>query len=82
MRPRDLLLVLVTLGGMVLGVFVPETAGRFKDLTPYFLMGLMFLSFLRLDLSALLHPQPGAWLEVLVWSLVKLAILPLVLWAL
>ena len=82
MSPRDLLLVLFTLAGMALGVLIPETAGRFKDLTPYSLMVLMFLSFLRLDLAALLRPQAGAWLEVLAWSLVKLLILPLALWAL
>lgn len=82
MRLRDLILVLATLGGMFLGVFIPETADRFKDLTPYFLMGLLFLSFLRLDLSALLRPQPGSWLEVAVWSLVKLVVLPLAVWAL
>jgi len=82
MRMRDLILVLATLGGMLLGGFIPETAERFKDWTPYLLMGLLFISFLRLDLSALLRPQPGSWLEVLVWFLVKLVVLPLAVWAL
>lgn len=82
MRPRDLLLVIVTLGGMLVGVLIPETAAQFKATTPYFLMTLMFLSFLRLDLAALLRPPAGAWLEVAVWSVVKLFALPLALWAL
>lgn len=81
MRLRDLILVLATLGGMLLGGFIPATAERFKDWTPYLLMGLLFLSFLRLDLSALVHPQTGSWLEVLIWSLVKLALLPIAVWA-
>lgn len=82
MRLRDLLLVIVTIGGMGLGVLIPDTAGQFKATTPYFLMALMFLSFLRLDLAALLRPRPGTWLEVAVWSAVKLLALPLALWAL
>ncbi|MFZ5584304.1 MAG: hypothetical protein ACOZHQ_00075 [Thermodesulfobacteriota bacterium] len=81
MRLRDLLLVIATFGGMGIGVLIPETAGQFKSATPYLLMALMFLSFLRLDLAALLKPQPGAWLEVALWSGLKLLALPLAMWA-
>ena len=81
MRLRDLLLVIATFGGMGIGVLIPETAGQFKSATPYLLMALMFLSFLRLDLAALLRPQPGAWLEVALWSGLKLLALPLAMWA-
>ncbi len=82
MRGRDLLLVSVTLGGMGLGVMLPAPAQELKGLTPYLLMGLLFLSFLRLDLAALLRPGPGVLAEVAFWSLIKLVALPLLTWGL
>ncbi len=82
MRARDLLLVIVTIGGMGAGLLAPGPALAFKDLTPYLLMGLLFLSFLRLDFAALLKPAPGGLAEVAIWSLVKLLVLPACLWGL
>lgn len=82
MRARDLLLVIVTMGGMGLGLLLPGPALALAGLTPYLLMAMLFLSFLRLDLAALLRPAPKVLLEVAAWSLVKLVVLPVCLWGL
>ncbi|MFH1034699.1 MAG: hypothetical protein V1806_09370 [Pseudomonadota bacterium] len=82
MQARDILVILVTMGGIVAGVVWPGPAGGLQPVTVYFLMGLLFLSFLRLDLKALLHPAPGVLREVLLWTLAKLILAPLILWGL
>ncbi|MBI4797547.1 MAG: hypothetical protein HY794_02170 [Desulfarculus sp.] len=82
MQTRDILVILVTLGGVLAGVLVPGASGGLRPAMIYFLMGLLFLSFLRLDLKALLHPGPGVLAEVALWTLVKLVGAPLLLWGL
>jgi BASS family bile acid:Na+ symporter len=78
MNTRDILVILVTLGGILAGVAWPGPAGGLAPLTVYFLMTLLFLSFLRLDFKALLHPAPGMLWEVLWWTLAKLILAPLI----
>lgn len=82
MKTRDILVILVTLGGVLCGMLLPGPSLALQPATVYFLMGLLFLSFLRLDLKALLHPDPGVLLEVALWTLVKLVLAPVLLWAL
>lgn len=82
MRARDILVILVTLGGVLCGVVLPGPSGGLQPATVYMLMGLLFLSFLRLDLRALLRPAPGVLAEVALWTVVKLLLAPVLLWAL
>ncbi len=82
MQTRDILVILVTMGGILAGVLWPGPAGALQPQTVYFLMALLFLSFLRLDFKALWHPAPGVLWEVALWTLAKLLLAPLLLWGL
>ncbi len=82
MRGRDLLLIAVALAGIAGGVALPGIAGVFSPYVLYFMMAILFLSFLRIDFAALLSLGGGALLEVAAWSAWKLLVLPVILWAL
>ena len=82
MRPRDLILVLVSLVGLVSGVMWPSQAGFFAPGLLYSMMTILFLSFLDLDLGSLLHLEASNLMQVAGWGVVKLILLPLVAWAL
>jgi BASS family bile acid:Na+ symporter len=81
-RGYDLLLIAVALTGIVVGVALPGMAGVFSPYVLYFMMVILFLSFLRIDFTALLSLGPGPLFEVVVWSAWKLIILPVILWGL
>lgn len=80
MRLRDLILVLVQLLGMAGGVLFPQWAKHLGPWVLYFMMSMLFLSFLRIDPGPLLRVKPGEGAEVIMWSLVKLGLMPLVVW--
>lgn len=82
MRGRDLLLIAVALVGIAGGVALPGPAGVFTPYVLYFMMTILFLSFLRIDFSALLGLGAGPLFEVGFWSAWKLIALPAILWAL
>ncbi len=82
MRGRDLLLIAVALVGIAGGVALPEMASVLSPYVLYFMMAILFLSFLRIDFAALLSISAGNLLEVAVWSAWKLLALPVILWGL
>jgi BASS family bile acid:Na+ symporter len=82
MRTRDLALIVVAFAGIAGGVFLPAWAGWFSPVTVYLMMAILYLSFLRIDFSALARLRGGDLAELAWWSLVKLAILPVGLWGL
>ncbi len=82
MRGRDLLLIAVALVGIAGGVALPRAGGVFSPYVLYFMMAILFLSFLRIDFAALLGLSSGPLLEVSFWSAWKLLALPAILWAL
>ena len=82
MMGRDLLLIAVSLTGIVGGVAIPEMAMIFSPYILQCMMVILFLSFLRLNFTALLGLGGGALLEVVVWSAWKLFIIPVLLWGL
>jgi BASS family bile acid:Na+ symporter len=82
LKGSDLLLIAMALMGMVGGVALPGMAGAFSPYVLYFMMALLFLSFLRIDFAALLSLGPGPLFEVVAWSAWKLIILPVILWGL
>jgi BASS family bile acid:Na+ symporter len=82
MRGRDLLLIAVALAGIAGGVALPGMAGVFSPYVLYFMMAILFLSFLRIDFAVLLSLDAGTVLEVAAWSAWKLIILPVILWGL
>jgi bile acid:Na+ symporter, BASS family len=80
-RGRDLLLIAVALAGIAGGVALPGMAGVFSPYILYFMMAILFLSFLRIDFAALFRLGARTLLEVAAWSAWKLLVLPVVLWA-
>jgi predicted Na+-dependent transporter len=81
-RGSDLLLIAVALAGIAGGVALPGMAGVFSPYVLYFMMAILFLSFLRIDFAALLSLGTGTVLEVAAWSAWKLIVLPVILWGL
>jgi predicted Na+-dependent transporter len=76
------LLIAVALAGIAGGVALPGMAGVFSPYVLYFMMAILFLSFLRIDFAALLSLGAGTVLEVGAWSAWKLIVLPVILWGL
>lgn len=82
MKARDILVTLVTLGGVLLGMLWPGVCGRLAPLTVPCLMALLFLSFLPLRLRALVPSSPAQLGQVALWTALKLLGAPLLFWAL
>jgi BASS family bile acid:Na+ symporter len=81
-NPKDMLLLFLSAASFCLGVFAPGLAGIFSGVVVYLMMCILFLSFLKLDFTSLLRIGPAHAAEITVWTLVKLALLPLVMWPL
>lgn len=82
MRGRDLLLIVVAFAGVAGGVFTPSLGLIFTPATLYLMMLILYLSFLRIDFASLARLGAAGAGQVALWTLLKLVVLPLVLWAL
>jgi BASS family bile acid:Na+ symporter len=82
MRTRDLILILVQVLGITGGVLFPEAVGFLTPSVLYLMMTILFLSFLRIDFGAFLGVRPADLVEVGLWTLVKLGLMPVAFWAL
>jgi BASS family bile acid:Na+ symporter len=76
------LLIAVALAGIVGGVALPHMAGVLSPHVLYFMMTILFLSFLRIDFGALVRLGVGDLSEVAAWTTWKLIVLPISLWGL
>jgi BASS family bile acid:Na+ symporter len=76
------MLILVQVAGIAGGVLFPGAAGILTPFVLYLMMSILFLSFIRIDFGPLLRVGREDLLEVAVWSLVKLGVMPLAFWAL
>jgi predicted Na+-dependent transporter len=81
MRFRDMLLLAMSLGGLATGVLWPEFGLLVAPWTVQLLMFQLFFSFLGVDFQALARLRPEDALEVGAISVVKLFLLPILLWA-
>lgn len=81
MRFRDIMLLVMSLGGLATGVFWPEFGLLVAPWTVQLLMGQLFFSFLGVDFLALARLRFEDALEVGAISVVKLFFLPILLWA-
>jgi len=82
MRARDIALIVVAMAGLAGGVFLPAWAGWFSPVTIYMMMTILYLAFLRIDFTALARMRGADLAELAWWSLIKLILLPVGLWAL
>lgn len=67
--------------GIAGGVFLPRVGGVFTPATVYMMMAILYLAFLRINFVALFRVRRSEIMELAWWSLIKLLLLPLGLWA-
>jgi BASS family bile acid:Na+ symporter len=77
---NDLLLFVVLFGSVSAAVLFPEVGQVFQPYLLYFMMLLLFLSFLRVDFSAFLDVSRGALLRLVAMAGLKLMVLPATLY--
>jgi bile acid:Na+ symporter, BASS family len=80
MRLSDLVLFVVVFGSMGAAVLVPEAGKVFQPFLVYFMMALLFLSFLRIDFTVFLDTSVSSLSRLIVLIAVKLLVLPAALY--
>jgi BASS family bile acid:Na+ symporter len=78
-RLKDILLVFVVISSMVTSIIYPDFGSRFRVLPFYCLMINFFLSYLSIDLASVWKALKGHSAQILVFTVIKLAILPVIL---
>ena len=79
-RLNDILLVLVVVFSMTAAIIFPDFASRFEAFPFYSLMINFFLSYLSIDLGSVWKALKGHGGQILVFTIVKLALLPLAIY--
>jgi len=79
-RLNDLVLFVVTFGSTALAVLVPDLGTVFQPCILYFMMSLLFLSFLKIDFRGLVDRSASSLAGLVFLTAVKLIILPTVLY--
>ena len=79
-RLKDLVLIGMAVTGILGGVFMPKLAGFFTPAVLYLMMTLLFLAFLNVDYFSLLQLDRKDLQEVVLWTVLKLLVLPVGLW--
>lgn len=77
---RDVVLFTVVFGSVGVAVLAPETGTIFQPYILYFMMALLFLSFLRIDLASLFDASRITLRHLFFLSFAKLVLLPSVLY--
>ncbi len=80
MSLNDLLLFIVIFGSTFIAVVFPELGIWFQPFILYCMMFVLFLSFMKIDFSVLLDTSPKALLALGKLVLIKLVVLPAVLY--
>lgn len=80
MSLRDLILLIVVLGSVAAAVLFPDFGLVFQPHLIYFMMLLLFLSFLKIDFRAFLDTSPSSLLGLAKLVVAKLLVIPLVLY--
>jgi len=79
-RFNDILLVLVVMSSMTAAIIFPDFASRFRAFPFYCLMINFFLSYLSIDLLSVWKALKGHSAQIFAFTLVKLAVLPVILY--
>jgi BASS family bile acid:Na+ symporter len=80
MNRNDFILLAVVFGSMTAAVCAPEYAAHFQPYLVYYMMSLLFISFLGLDFSAFVNVCPKDVFRLGGLALVKLILLPTALY--
>jgi bile acid:Na+ symporter, BASS family len=79
-RLNDILLVFVVISSMIAAIIFPDFGSRFKAFPLYSLMINFFLSYLSIDLASVWKALKGHSAQILVVTVMKLAILPIIIY--
>ncbi len=79
-RLNDILLVLVVASSTIAAILYPDFGSSFKALPFYCLMINFFLSYLSIDLASVWKVLKGHSAEILLFTVMKLTILPVILY--
>jgi len=79
-RLNDILLVFVVISSMAAAIIFPDFGSKFRALPFYCLMINFFLSYLSIDLASVWKMFKGHGAQILVFTVVKLAIMPAILY--
>ena len=77
---KDTMLVLVVISSMAAAIIFPDFSSRFKVLPFYCLMINFFLSYLSIDLASIWKTLKGHSVQILVFTVMKLAVLPVIIY--
>jgi bile acid:Na+ symporter, BASS family len=80
MRMNDLILFAVIFGSVAAAVYLPEAGKIFQPYLLFFMMVLLFLSFLKIDFAALLDTSPNSLVRLAILTSIKLLVLPTALY--
>jgi len=78
-RLKDIILVFVVISSMSVSIIFPDFGSRFRAFPFYCLMINFFLSYLSIDLLSVWKILKGHSIKILVFAVMKLAILPVML---
>jgi bile acid:Na+ symporter, BASS family len=79
-RLNDIILFVVVFGSIIVAVLVPGLGTSFQPLLLYFMMALLFLSFLRIDFTSLVNISRAGTSRLLLLVVVKQFLLPAALY--
>jgi BASS family bile acid:Na+ symporter len=79
-RFNDILLVFVVISSMLAAIIFPDFGSRFRVLPLYCLMANFFLSYLSIDLASVWKALRSHSIQLVVFAVIKLTILPVILY--
>jgi Predicted Na+-dependent transporter len=77
---NDIMLVIVVISSMAVAIIFPDFGARFQILPVYCLMINFFLSYLSIDLESVWKVLKGHRRQILAFTVMKLAVLPVVIY--
>jgi BASS family bile acid:Na+ symporter len=79
-RLNDLVLVVVVILSMIIAIVFPDFGSRFKVFPIYCLMINFFLSYLSIDLADVWKALKGHYVQITAFTIMKLALLPVIIY--
>jgi BASS family bile acid:Na+ symporter len=79
-RLNDLALVFVVILSMIIAIVFPDFGSRFKVFPIYCLMINFFLSYLSIDLADVWKALKGHYVQITAFTIMKLALLPVIIY--
>jgi len=79
-RVKDLVLVIVVISSMTIAIIYPDFGSLFQDLPVYCVMANFFLSYLSIELTSVWKAFKGHSGQIMAFTIMKLAVLPVILY--